>query len=93
MPADNRITGVESARSACRCLSRSSCAARRSLRSLEILAKPITAPASSFTAVITTLAQKREPSLRTRQPSSSKRPTSAAISSSFCGFVVRSSSG
>jgi hypothetical protein len=32
-----------------------------------------------------TLAQNCEPSLRTRQPSSSKRPTFAATSSSCCG--------
>ena len=37
-------------------------------------AKPTSVPSASRSAVMTTLAQKREPSLRTRQPSSSKRP-------------------
>ena len=37
-------------------------------------------------AVMTTFAQKRDPSLRTRHPSSSTRPSAVAISSSFCGF-------
>ena len=43
-------------------------------------------PSGSRRAVMTTLAQKREPSLRTRQPSSSKRPSRAATSSSCAGL-------
>ena len=39
-----------------------------------ILAKPISSPWSSRMASMTTWAQKRVPSLRTRQPSFSKRP-------------------
>ena len=60
----------------------SSCRRRRSVRSRVTLVKPTSSPFASRSAVITTLAQNREPSLRTRQPSSSKRPSRAAISSS-----------
>ena len=66
------------------CRSRSS-ACRRSVRSRVTLAKPRSVPASSRRAVMTTLAQKREPSLRTRQPSSSNRPSAGASRSSSSG--------
>ena len=49
------------------------CACLRSVTSRVTLANPVTAPLLSRMAVITMLAQKREPSLRTRQPSSSTR--------------------
>jgi hypothetical protein len=51
----------------------SSCcwASRRSVMSRVILAKPSSWPLSSRIGSMTTLAQKNEPSLRTRQPSSS----------------------
>ena len=48
---------------------------RRSVRSRVTLAKPMSAPSSPRSAVITTFAQNREPSLRTRHPSSSNRPS------------------
>ena len=52
-------------------LARSACSARlRSVRSRVTLANPTSAPRSSRTALIKTSAQKREPSLRTRQASS-----------------------
>ena len=47
----------------------------RSVRSRVTLAKPRSLPSASSTAVMTTLAQNRVPSLRTRQPSSSNRPS------------------
>ena len=50
-----------------------------------IFEKPTCLPASSWIAVMTTVAQKVEPSLRTRKPSSSKRPTFAATASSCWG--------
>ena len=43
-------------------------------------------------AVMTTLAQNRVPSLRTRQPSLSTRPSSSAVRSSRCGVPSRMSS-
>ena len=45
----------------------------RSVKSRVTLANPVTSPVLSRMAVMTMLAQKREPSLRTRQPSSSTR--------------------
>ena len=48
----------------------SSCT-RRAVRSRLTLPNPTRSPASSYTGVITTFAQKRVPSLRTRHPSSS----------------------
>ena len=62
-----------------------SCSSLRSLRSRVILEKPRSFPSSPRSAVITTLAQKREPPLRTRQPSSSKRPSRVASRSSSAG--------
>src|SRR5437868_207689 len=59
--------------------------ARRSVRSRVILENPRSSPSGVKSAVMTTLAQKRVPSLRTRQPSSSKRPTRFASSSSRSG--------
>ena len=58
---------------------RASWASRRSVMSRVILAKPTRRPVSSFTRSITTWAQNRLPSLRTRQPSSSKRPSVIAV--------------
>ena len=54
----------------------------RSVKSLVIFEKPLRFPASSRKAVKMTLAQNREPSLRTRQPSSSNRPSAACCNSS-----------
>ena len=51
--------------------SSASCERLRSVRSRVTLANPASRPSSSRTAVIVTLAQKRLPSLRIRQPSSS----------------------
>ena len=67
-------------RAAVSCARRRRCssAARRSERSRVTLAKPTSAPSPSRSAVMTTLAQKRVPSLRMRHPSSSKRPSRAA---------------
>ena len=65
--------------------SRRCCASRRSVRSRVTLAKPTSTPRASRSAVMTTLAQNSVPSLRTRQPSSSKRPSRAATSSSYAG--------
>ena len=42
----------------------------------------------SRSAVITTFAQKREPSLRTRQPSFSNRPSASAVRSAVVGHTV-----
>ena len=58
---------------------------RRAVRSRVTLAKPRRVPVRSRMAVMTTLAQKRVPSLRTRQPSSSNRPSRRAVASSCCG--------
>jgi hypothetical protein len=52
-------------------LSRASSASLRSVWSRVTLTKPTSRPVESRSAVSTTLAQKREPSLRSRQPSSS----------------------
>src|SRR5205807_1294611 len=56
-----------------------------SVRSRVTLPKPSRIPRSSRNAVIETLAQKREPSLRTRQPSCSTLPFSSAVFSSRSG--------
>ena len=48
--------------------------------------------ASLRSAVITTFAQNRVPSLRRRQPSSAYRPSAAAIPSSSCGLAAAASS-
>jgi len=66
---------------------------RRSVRSRVTLANPLWRPARSYTAVMTTLAQKRLPSLRTRQPSSSKRPSRSALRSSSAGQPRAATSG
>ena len=50
-----------------------------------ILAKPHRVPAASYRVVMTTLAQKVEPSLRTRHPSSSNRPSARATFNSCSG--------
>lgn len=50
------------------------------------LAKPIGSPPRSRTGEITTFAQKRDPSLRTRQPSSSNRPSLAALLKARAGI-------
>src|SRR5436305_2093381 len=64
-----------------RSLSRkASCAARRSVMSRVIFAKPTSLPVSSRTASMTAEAQNRLPSLRSRQPSASCRPSRAALS-------------
>ena len=57
----------------------------RSVMSLVIFENPRRFPPSSCSAVMTTLAQNCEPSLRTRQPSSSNRPSAAATLSSWSG--------
>ena len=68
-------------------------ASRRSVTSRVILAKPISVPSSSRIASMTTLAQKRVPSLRTRQPSASNLPSRAAVSRARAGMpAARSSS-
>jgi hypothetical protein len=68
-------------------------ASRRSLTSRVTLAKPISRPSLSAMRLITTLAQKREPSLRTRQPSVSNLPLSRAMLSARSGApALRSSS-
>ena len=64
----------------------------RSVRSRVTLAKPRSLPVSSRTAVTTALAQNVEPSLRTHQPSCSKRPSAFAASSSTWGLPRSSSS-
>jgi len=75
-------------------LARSDCSVRlRSVRSRVTLANPTSAPRSSRTAVITTSAQKREPSLRTRQFSSSWRPVAAAARRVASGLPAATSSG
>ena len=63
------------------------CECCRWVRSWVTLAKPRSRPSASRSAVTTTLAQKRVPSLRTRQPSSSARPCSRAIASSAHGLA------
>ncbi len=63
-----------------------------SVRSRVTLANPISVPPSSRTASITALAQKRVPFLRTRQPSISTRPVSAAMRSAVSGTPRRRSS-
>ncbi len=64
----------------------------RSVRSRVSFAKPRRLPAWSRIAEKTTFAQKVEPSFRTRQPSSSRRPFSATISRSRCGLPESMSS-
>jgi len=59
----------------------------RSVRSRVTFANPTRVPLSSRSAVITTFAQKREPSFFIRQPSSSTRPSRVATSSSHQGFL------
>ena len=56
------------------------------------LAKPSRRPARRASAVMMTLAQNREPSLRTRQPSSSKRPSAVATCSSCSGQPLSTAS-
>ncbi len=79
----------------------SSWRARSSSRSASIrwvmsrvtLAKPISRPSLSRIGSITTLAQKRLPSLRTRQPSFSKRPSRSAAARPRAGSPASRSSG
>lgn len=59
------------------CSITASSARLRSVKSRVTLAKPVSSPFVSRIAVITMFAQKRAPSLRTRQPSCSIRPRSA----------------
>ena len=66
---------------------------RRSVRSRVTFPKPRSLPDSSLSAVMTTFAQKRVPSLRRRQPSSSYRPSRLATSSSQSGLRLLASSG
>jgi hypothetical protein len=70
----------------------SSLARRRSVSSRVILLNPMSAPSALRIAPITTLAQKREPSFRTRQPSSSSQPSRAAEARLLAGFPVAMSS-
>jgi hypothetical protein len=63
-----------------------SSAARRSVRSRVILAKPSSSPLSSWIASSAVSAQNRLPSLRSRQPSSVKRPVRRAVSSARRGL-------
>ena len=74
-------------------LSSASCASRRSVRSRVILVKPISSPSGLRIGSMTTVAQKREPSLRTRQPSASKWPWSRAVCSARAGTPSSASSG
>ena len=69
----------------CACRARSS-AARRSVRSRVILAKPKSSSSGDLIALMTTPAQNVLPSLRTRQPSASYLPDVAAIASAFAGI-------
>jgi hypothetical protein len=58
-----------------------------------ILANPITLPPSPITGSITTWVQNRVPSLRTRHPSASKRPSVSAVFKARAGIpMARSSS-
>src|SRR5215218_169574 len=66
-------------------LRNASSASLRAVMSRVTCEKPLRSPASSRRAVITTSAWKSVPSLRTRQPSSSKRPSIAAMRSSSPG--------
>ncbi len=75
-------------------LARNACSARLcSVRSRVTLANPTSTPRSSRTAVITTSAHKREPSLRTRQFSSSNRPPARAARRAASGLPAATSSG
>jgi hypothetical protein len=75
-----------------RAFSSFSYASLRSVMSRVILAKPTIFPSRRM-ASMTTCAHKREPSLRTRQPSASNFPSRAAVSSARAGRpVLRSSS-
>ena len=73
--------------------SRSSSSRRRSVRSRVTLVKPISWPEASWIGVITTLAQNLDPSLQTRQASTSKLPSLRATSSSRSGAPSAMSSG
>lgn len=53
---------------------------------------PTRAPVESRIVVIRTVAQKREPPFRMRQPSSSNQPRTAAVSSARCGLPSATSS-
>ena len=64
-----------------------------SVRSRVSLAKPTSWPASSRSAVMVTFAQNVVPSLRTRQPLSTKLPFSAATCSSCSGQPLSLASG
>ncbi len=78
--------------SASRASSSSRCEFLRSVMSWVILAKPISSPASSRMASMITWAQKRVPSLRTRQPSVSQRPSVAACRNPLSGTPASRSS-
>ncbi len=78
---------------ACANRSRSASAARRSVRSRVTFANPSSLPFGSRSGSMMTFAQKREPSLRTRQPSSSNLPVARATCSSRSVFPLATSSG
>jgi hypothetical protein len=80
-PVFARFAASDSARRRASSTSRC-CAMRRSVRSRVTLANPTNDRSSAYSAVMTTLAQNWVPSLRTRHPSSSNRPTSRATLSS-----------
>ena len=83
------------ARFACSAASRAACSSSTrfcSVRSRITFEYPRSTPASSRTAPVTTWAQNRLPSLRTRQPSTSIRPSYAAAASSRSQIPARASS-
>ena len=87
------MTLVTSSRKRCSLSANASCAARRSVMSRVILTKPTSSPSAPRIASRTASAQKRVPSLRMRQPSSSKRPVSRAVASASAGLPAALSSG
>src|SRR5262249_25737417 len=74
------------------CRSNSCSAFLFSVVSRVTVTNPRKRPVWSCSGVATTLPQNREPSFRTRQPSSLKRPASMAVSSSVVGFPIETSS-
>ena len=85
MLARNWLLARLAASAASRARSRTNSAFLRSVRSRVIFENPTSWPDSSRSAAMATLAQKREPSLRIRQSSSSKRPSAAATRNSLSG--------
>ena len=79
------LTSILDSRAVLNCSITASSARLRSVKSRVTFAKPVSSPVSSRIAVRMTLAQKREPSLRTRQPSSSTRPRSRGQAQQFGG--------